>query len=131
MTMLRESPWYSEIEKEGLERGLRQGLEQGLEQGIEQGLEQGIEQGLELGLEQGQAEMLLRVLGRRFGPLPTDFETRIRALHRQQLTQLLDVALDAATFHEVAAAVEALSTGASNGDSSAQGAPQLTGHLPS
>ena len=96
MTMLRESPWYSEIEKEGLERGLRQGLEQGL--------------------EQGQSEMLLRVLGRRFGPLPADLETRIRALHSQQLTQLLDVALDAATLHEVAAVVEALSTGASNGD---------------
>ena len=103
MTMLRESPWYSEIEKEGLERGLRQGLELGIEQG----------------LEQGQTEMLLRVLGRRFGPLPADFETRIRALHSQQLTQLLDVALDAASLHEVAAAVEALSACAGNGSSPA------------
>ena len=101
MTMLRESPWYSEIEKEGLERGLRQGLELGIEQG----------------LEQGQTEMLLRVLGRRYGPLPADFETRIRALHIQQLTQLLDVALDAATLHEVAKAVETLRTGADNGPS--------------
>ena len=124
--MLRESPWYSEIEKEGLERGLRQGLEQGLELGIEQGLEQGLELGIEQGLEQGQAEMLLRVLGRRYGPLPADFETRIRALHIQQLTQLLDVALDAATLHEVAAAVEALATGASNGDLSAQGKERLS-----
>ena len=115
MTMLRESPWYSEIEKEGLERGLRQGLELGIEQGLEQGIEQGIEQGL----EQGQTEMLLRVLGRRFGPLPADFETRIRALHSQQLTQLLDVALDAASLHEVAAAVEALSACAGNGSSPA------------
>ena len=63
--------------------------------------------------------MLLRVLGRRFGPLPADFETRIRALHIQQLTQLLELALDAATLHEVAAAVGALSTGASNGNSPA------------
>ena len=55
--------------------------------------------------------MLLRVLGRRFGPLPTDFETRIRALHSQHLTQLLDVALDAATLHEVAATVEAMRAG--------------------
>ena len=96
MAMLRESPWYSEIEKEGLERGLRQGLEQGL--------------------EQGQAEMLLRVLDRRFGPLPAELVTRIYALRSQQLTKVLDVVLDAATLREVSTAVEALSTGANNGN---------------
>ena len=104
MAMLRESPWYSEIEKEGLERGLRQGIEQGNEQGLEQGL------------EQGQAEMLLRVLDRRFGPLPVGLVTRIHALRSQQLTKVLDVALDAAALHEVSTAVEALSTGANNGN---------------
>ena len=72
-----------------------------------------------IGMQQGQAEMLLGVLGRRFGLLPADFETCIRALHSQQLTQLLDVALDAATLHEVASAVEALSHGAGNGNSPA------------
>ena len=104
MAMLRESPWYSEIEKEGLERGLRQGIEQGIEQGLEQGL------------EQGQAEMLLRVLDRRFGPLPVGLVTRIHALRSQQLTKVLDVALDAAALHEVSTAVQALSTGANNGN---------------
>ena len=92
MAMLRESPWYTEIEKEGLERGLQQGL------------------------EQGQAEMLLRVLDRRFGPLPADLATRIRTLRTPQLTQLLDVALDAATLHEVAAALETMPAGPANGN---------------
>ncbi len=34
-TMLRESPWYNEFMKEGLELGLEQGLQQGLEQGLQ------------------------------------------------------------------------------------------------
>jgi predicted transposase YdaD len=106
MAMLRESPWYNEIEKEGLERGLRLGLEQGLEQGIEQGI------------EQGQTEMLLRVLDRRFGPLPAELVARIHTLRSQQLAQLLDVILDAAALDEVTSTVEALSTSASLGSPS-------------
>lgn len=100
MSMLRESSWYSEIEKEGLERGLQQGLERGLEQG----------------LEQGQAEMLLLVLGRRFGPMPVDIVTRIRALHSPQLAQLVDVALDAPTLEAVAAALGLAPAGPGNGN---------------
>ena len=55
MAVLRESPWYQEILKEGqeqgLERGQEQGLERGLERGLEQGLQLGILSGIELGLE--------------------------------------------------------------------------------
>ena len=60
--------------------------------------------------------MLLRVLDRRFGPLPAELVTHIHALRSQQLTKVLDVALDAAALHEVATAIEALSTGANNGN---------------
>jgi predicted transposase YdaD len=75
MTILRESPWYNEIVKEGLEQGLQQGLQQGI--------------------KQGQEEMLLRVLVHRFGDLDPELVARIRSLGVDQLRQLVDVALDA------------------------------------
>jgi predicted transposase YdaD len=45
MTVLRESPWYEEILKEGLEKGEKQGL------------------------QQGEASLVLRQLTKRFGEL--------------------------------------------------------------
>ena len=41
--MLRDTPAFQDIMKEGREEGLEQGLEQGREEGLEQGLEQGRE----------------------------------------------------------------------------------------
>jgi len=41
--MLRDTPAFQDIMKEGLERGREEGLEQGREEGLEQGLEQGRE----------------------------------------------------------------------------------------
>ncbi|MFM6370821.1 MAG: hypothetical protein ACKPGN_21775, partial [Dolichospermum sp.] len=45
MIVLRESPWYQQILKEGLEAGEKQGLELGLATGLQQGLQQGLEAG--------------------------------------------------------------------------------------
>lgn len=55
------------------EHGMKKGVEKGLVQGIEQGIEKGIEQGV----EQGERGLFLRVLVKRFGPLPQEIETRI------------------------------------------------------
>ena len=111
MTMLRESPWYAEIEKEGLERGLQQGLQEGLQQGLQEGLQQGLQEGL----QRGQAEMLLLVLERRFGNVPADLALPIRNLPGSRLVPLLDMALTATSLSEVAAALETLPPGAGNG----------------
>ena len=68
--------------------------------------------GIQQGIQQGEAAMVLRVLNRRFGAVSSDLTLRIRSLLDPQLFSLMDVALAAATLSEVAAAVEALSTGA-------------------
>ena len=60
--------------------------------------------------------MLLRLLDRRFGLLPTELVTCIDALRSPQLTKVLDVVRHAAALDEVATAVEVLSTGANNGN---------------
>ncbi len=48
MAILRESPWYQEILKEGEKRGIEKGIERGIERGIQQELLSSIEWGLEL-----------------------------------------------------------------------------------
>ncbi len=99
MAMLRESPWYLEIEAEALQRGMQQGLQQGKQQGK----------------QQGQAELLLRLLSTRFKAVPPRLAERVRSVPSEQMPALLDVALSAASLDEVAAAVDAMTTGAGNG----------------
>jgi hypothetical protein len=81
MLATRAEKWIEEWKQAGLQQGLQEGRLQGLERGLEQGLEKGLEQGLERGLEQGrqkgEAALLLRLLERRFGPLPPPTAERV------------------------------------------------------
>ncbi|MFZ2360759.1 MAG: DUF4351 domain-containing protein [Anaerolineae bacterium] len=86
--MLRESPWYLEIEAEPLQRGVQQSV------------------------QQGQAGLLLRLLNRRFGATPPWLAERVRSVPSEQMPALLDVALTAASLDEVATAVEVILTDA-------------------
>lgn len=69
MTMLRESPWYVEIEKEGLQKGLEQGR-------IE-----------------GQIEMLISLLNYRFGETKPELADHLRRLGSDAVRDLLDEAM--------------------------------------
>ena len=79
------------------------------------GIQQGIQQGMQQGMQQGQAEMVLRVLGRRFGALPAGLAAAVRGAGSEQMPALLDVALTAGSLEEAAAAVEALGGAGGNG----------------
>jgi hypothetical protein len=68
--------------------------------------------GMEQGLQQGQAELVLGKLTRRFGAVPPGLALRIRGLPGPKMLILLDVAYSAASLDEVAAALDALLTGA-------------------
>ncbi|MGF1602315.1 MAG: DUF4351 domain-containing protein [Thermosynechococcaceae cyanobacterium] len=73
MTVLRESPWYTEIVKEGIE--------------------QGIEKGIEQGIEKGSRASLLQILKVRFGEVPRALHEQIKGCDRSQLEALMAVAL--------------------------------------
>jgi len=76
--------------------------QQGFKQGIEQGREQGIEQGREQGLEQGKREVLLDLLGRRFGPLPDATLRRIQEIRSpEELGRLAERILDARSLDDL------------------------------
>jgi hypothetical protein len=96
MAMLRESPWYSAI------------------------LEEGVGLGRQEGWQEGQAEMLLRILSRRFGVISPELILRVRGLGAEQLLQLVDVAVMAPSLDVVAATLASLPSGSSagNGDGS-------------
>jgi len=106
MAMLRESPWYLEIENEGIQKGIQQGMQEGIQQGMQEGI------------QQGQAELVLSVLRRRFGDASSRLVPAVRSVPSERMPDLLDVALMAGSLDEVAVAMETLAAGASNGSQS-------------
>jgi predicted transposase YdaD len=69
VTVLRESPWYLEIQQEGEQRGLQQGLAQ-------------------------ERSLILRQLSRRVGTLPATVEAQVQALELPKLEALGEALLD-------------------------------------
>ena len=90
----------------------------GIQQGIQQGMQQGMQQGIQQGMQQGQADLVLRLLSRRFGAVSSPLAAAVRSVPSEQMPDLLDLALTAGTLDEVAAAVAALAAdaGAGNGN---------------
>ncbi|MCS6843730.1 MAG: DUF4351 domain-containing protein, partial [Caldilineales bacterium] len=97
MVMLRESPWYLEIEQEALQRGMQKGLEQGL--------------------QQGQAALVVQALSRRFGGVPEELAARVRSAPLSAMSALLDAVLSAQTLEEAAIGVDKALAQAGNGAS--------------
>ncbi len=81
MTVLRESPWYQEILKEGLQKGETQGLQQGL--------------------QQGEANLIIRQLSRRFGNINQLLASQIRQLKVSQLELLGENLFDFTNISDV------------------------------
>ena len=78
-----------------------EGRQRGMEQGLEKGLEQGLEQGLVRGIKQGEGQLLTRLLGQRFGPLPTSIQARIGQATEHQLEQWSLRIFDAQSLVEI------------------------------
>lgn len=79
----------------------QQGIEEGRQEGLQKGLQEGLEQGLQQGLQQGEAELLLHLLERRFGPVDETVRTRVRAADSQTLLTWGERILAAQTIGEV------------------------------
>lgn len=77
MAVLRESPWYQQILKEGLEQGWQQGQ------------------------REGELQLVLRQLSRRFGELEEATKQKIRLLSVEQLEALGEELLDFSSLEEL------------------------------
>jgi predicted transposase YdaD len=84
-----------------LEEGRQKGLEQGLRQGLREGLREGRRQGLREGVQDGRAELLVRQLERKFGPLPAHVRERIAAAGGERLLEWGERLLTARSLAEV------------------------------
>lgn len=93
MAVLRESPWYSEILKEGIDLGIEQGIEQGLEQGLEQGE------------KQGRIDVILHVVSHRFGSIPDNLRFSLAQLQPPALESIIDTILEASSLEELQRAI--------------------------
>ena len=78
--ILRNTPAYQKI--------LKEGRAEGLEEGLEKGLEKGLEQGLEKGLEKGRQEAFRRELQRQREALLDIIRTRFPKIERQAKRQV-------------------------------------------
>ncbi|MBR8826542.1 MAG: DUF4351 domain-containing protein [Gomphosphaeria aponina SAG 52.96 = DSM 107014] len=81
MVVLRESPWYQEILKEGLTRGEKQGIEQGIEQ-------EGI-------------KLVSKLIQRRFGEISPALMLQIQQLKLDKLENLAEELLDITKIEQV------------------------------
>ena len=102
MTVLRESPWYNEILKEGLQKGLKEGLQKGLQEGRQEGLQEGRQEGLQegelrgeqRGRQEGQRKIILLLLNHKFDGIESPVLERINRLSLEQLEAMGESLLD-------------------------------------
>lgn len=73
----------------------------GLAEGLQEGRQQGRQQGRQEGLIEGETSVLLRMLHRRFGPLPQTTVEQIRAASPEMIDRWIDRVLDAPTLDAV------------------------------
>lgn len=79
--------WTARWRNEGRREGREEGRMQGREEGRLQGRDEGRRQGREEGRRQGEAELLMRLLTRRFGPLDRSQRRRLETADAEQLLE--------------------------------------------
>ena len=67
----------------------------------QQGLQEGLQQGRQEGQQQGLQESFMRLLSKRFGPVPNDVAQRVTIAPPEQITRWFDQAIDAPSLDKV------------------------------
>ncbi len=93
--------WIQHGEARGKQLGLTEGKRLGLTEGKRLGLTEGKQLGLMEGEARGKAALLLRLIERRFGPVPETVRARISAADSADLDAWADAAIDAASLDDI------------------------------
>jgi hypothetical protein len=94
-TMLAEriDEWNRKLKEESLREGLQEGLQKGLQKGRKEGLLEG--------RREGEANVLLRLLAKKFGALPKGMRKRILEAEPELLREWIDRVITARSVAEV------------------------------
>ena len=92
---------FLEGQAEGLAEGRVEGLAEGRVEGLAEGRVEGRAEGRVEGRVEGQAEILLRLLERRFGDLPAVVQQRVRNAKPELLVRWTDRILDAPGLDDI------------------------------
>jgi hypothetical protein len=91
--------------QEGIQLGRQEGIQLGRQEGIQLGRQEGVELGRQEGFEQGrrrgEAELLLRLLRSKFGPVPKKIQARLRNAQPEQLLEWGERLVKANSLDEV------------------------------
>jgi hypothetical protein len=71
------------------------------EEGLQEGIQQGVQQGMQQGMQLGEAAILMRLLMRRFGPLPEGVQTQLKQAPTEQLERWAERVLEATRLEDV------------------------------
>ena len=80
-----EMTWEERMEEKYTQKGIEKGIEKGIGRGIELGIGQGLGQGI-----QALREVVLQLLGRRFGAVPDTVRRKVEAI--DEMKPLADLA---------------------------------------
>nr|VFK23309.1 MAG: conserved hypothetical protein (putative transposase or invertase) [Candidatus Kentron sp. MB]VFK28437.1 MAG: conserved hypothetical protein (putative transposase or invertase) [Candidatus Kentron sp. MB]VFK74252.1 MAG: conserved hypothetical protein (putative transposase or invertase) [Candidatus Kentron sp. MB] len=96
-----EDSMISRFAQDISQKALLQGMQQGMQEGLLKGRLEGRLEGEARGEEKGKVKMLLRLLPRRFGPLPDEISDRIYRADPNTIEIWIDRILDAKSLDEV------------------------------
>ncbi len=92
---------FQEGKKEGYEVGRKEGWDVGRAEGRREGRREGREEGRKEGRKEGEAEVLLRLLERKFGPVGDEYREKIEQADDEQLLQWAERVLSADRIEDV------------------------------
>ncbi|WP_213951645.1 DUF4351 domain-containing protein, partial [Tepidanaerobacter syntrophicus] len=76
-------------------------LKEGLKEGLEKGLEEGLEKGLQKGKREERITTAIKLLTKKFGPLPEELKSKISKLDSVTLEIIIDGIFDYESLDDV------------------------------
>ncbi len=99
--LMKESVIYQEILQTGIAQGEQRGLQIGEQRGLQIGEQRGLQLGEQRGLKLGEANLIIKLLTRKFGLITPILELRIKDLSIDQLEALTDDHFDFISINDL------------------------------
>jgi len=93
--------WTQDWERQGWQKGRKEGLREGRKKGLREGEQKGLREGKREGLREGEAEVVLRLMERKHGPLPAWANERVRSADAERLLVWAERILTAESLDEI------------------------------